>query len=227
MLLESKVQEGFGGGVDEREPERDDEGRIFLNCPFGDKEACKKAGGRWDMARKKWFVTPNSDAAPFRKWWPPLPPLPPTPLPSTASELSRASGEGGAGYGGGGGGGSDMVDSDGAKSIQSSPTTLVEGGGWGEGGRESEGERGGQEVKGGVGGNSVLGFVDAEDDRYFQYEPEVLQEDYAKEIEALDPKTFSDRPPHPTQEGWIDDYYSKWIQTDPAGRELQVTKSQQ
>ena len=120
-----------------------------------------------------------------------------------------------------------MVDSDGAKSIQSSPTTLVEGGGGGEGGRESEGERGGQEVKGGVGGNSVLGFVDAEDDRYFQYEPEVLQEDYAKEIEALDPKTFSDRPPHPTQEGWIDDYYSKWIQTDPAGRELQVSKSQQ
>jgi hypothetical protein len=68
--------------------------------------------------------------------------------------------------------------------------------------------------------------VDVEDDRYFRYEPEVLQEDYAKEIDALDPKTFSDRPPHPTQEGWIDDYYSKWIQSDPAGRELQATKSQ-
>jgi len=44
------------------------EERIYLNCPFGDKEECKGLGGRWDGDEKKWYITPEMDSEPFSKW---------------------------------------------------------------------------------------------------------------------------------------------------------------
>jgi len=29
--------------------------KIYLNCPYAEKEHCKRHGGRWDAGRKQWF----------------------------------------------------------------------------------------------------------------------------------------------------------------------------
>jgi len=42
--------------------------RIYLKCPFAQREDCKKLGGRWDQLKKKWYVPPGLDPAPFSKW---------------------------------------------------------------------------------------------------------------------------------------------------------------
>ena len=31
--------------------------RIYLNCPFEEKDACKALGGRWDGDARKWYIT--------------------------------------------------------------------------------------------------------------------------------------------------------------------------
>ena len=44
--------------------------RIILNCPFSEKEECKKLGGRWDKNIRKWYVPAGKDETPFQKWIP-------------------------------------------------------------------------------------------------------------------------------------------------------------
>jgi DNA polymerase III epsilon subunit-like protein len=44
------------------------ENRKYLNCPFEEKEECKKNGARWDIKEKKWYINKNSDFKPFEKW---------------------------------------------------------------------------------------------------------------------------------------------------------------
>ena len=44
------------------------EERIYLNCPFDDKDECKSLGGRWDGDEKKWFITSDMNAEPFAQW---------------------------------------------------------------------------------------------------------------------------------------------------------------
>jgi len=44
--------------------------RIYLSCPFEEKDQCKKLGAQWDNARKSWFITAAMDPLPFRRWWP-------------------------------------------------------------------------------------------------------------------------------------------------------------
>ena len=42
--------------------------RIYLNCPFEEKDACKALGGRWDGDARKWYITDDMDDAPFAQW---------------------------------------------------------------------------------------------------------------------------------------------------------------
>ena len=42
--------------------------KIYLNCPFDDKDECKKLGARWDSDARKWYVPAGKDTAPFAKW---------------------------------------------------------------------------------------------------------------------------------------------------------------
>jgi hypothetical protein len=42
--------------------------KIYLNCPFDDKDECKSLGGRWDGDARKWYITDAMDSAPFAKW---------------------------------------------------------------------------------------------------------------------------------------------------------------
>ena len=44
------------------------EGRIYLNCPYSERDECKKRGGRWDPFKKKWYVPANVNPALFRRW---------------------------------------------------------------------------------------------------------------------------------------------------------------
>jgi len=40
----------------------------YLNCPYSEKEECKKLGGKWDPFRKKWYVPEGLDTKVFSKW---------------------------------------------------------------------------------------------------------------------------------------------------------------
>lgn len=42
--------------------------KIFLSCPFDDKEECKSLGGKWDAESRSWFITSNLDIEKFEKW---------------------------------------------------------------------------------------------------------------------------------------------------------------
>lgn len=67
------MSDGDGDGDEQAkapdaETAADDGERIYLNCPFDDKEECKALGGRWDGDAKKWYVPTGKDTAPFAKW---------------------------------------------------------------------------------------------------------------------------------------------------------------
>ncbi|MDG1006692.1 MAG: DUF5710 domain-containing protein [Alphaproteobacteria bacterium] len=42
--------------------------KIYLNCPFDDKDACKSLGGRWDSDARKWYITDAMASEPFAQW---------------------------------------------------------------------------------------------------------------------------------------------------------------
>ena len=44
------------------------ENRIYLKCPFDEKDECKSLGGRWDGDERKWYITADMDTKPFAQW---------------------------------------------------------------------------------------------------------------------------------------------------------------
>lgn len=42
--------------------------RIYLDCPFSEKDECKSYGAKWDKRVKKWYITKNQDESYFHKW---------------------------------------------------------------------------------------------------------------------------------------------------------------
>ncbi len=44
--------------------------RINLVTPFSEKDAVKALGGRWDAAKKCWYIVDVADLAPFMRWIP-------------------------------------------------------------------------------------------------------------------------------------------------------------
>lgn len=44
--------------------------RINLVTPFAEKDAVKALGGRWDAAKKCWYVVDVADLTPFARWIP-------------------------------------------------------------------------------------------------------------------------------------------------------------
>ena len=45
--------------------------KIYLNCPFDDKDECKSLGGRWDGDARKWYIPDAMASEPFAKWMTP------------------------------------------------------------------------------------------------------------------------------------------------------------
>jgi len=43
-------------------------GRVYLNCPFEEKDEAKALGAKWDWRQKKWYVTGEGDITKFAKW---------------------------------------------------------------------------------------------------------------------------------------------------------------
>ena len=41
--------------------------RLYLNCPYGDKDEAKSLGARWDGKKKKWWTTEENEEI-FSKW---------------------------------------------------------------------------------------------------------------------------------------------------------------
>ena len=75
------IEVNFDWSVDEQahqHMETDDEQRksfmsdkkVYLDCPYQDKDECKALGGRWDPEYRKWYVPAGMDLDPFRIWWP-------------------------------------------------------------------------------------------------------------------------------------------------------------
>lgn len=46
--------------------------RINLVTPFAEKDAVKALGGRWDAAKKCWYIVDVTDLTPFGRWIPDL-----------------------------------------------------------------------------------------------------------------------------------------------------------
>ncbi len=42
--------------------------KTYLNVPYGEKDAAKALGAKWDAAIKKWYAPANSDPTQFAKW---------------------------------------------------------------------------------------------------------------------------------------------------------------
>ena len=40
----------------------------YLNVPFAEKDEVKSLGAQWDVDKKKWYVPPRVDLAPFHRW---------------------------------------------------------------------------------------------------------------------------------------------------------------
>ena len=56
------------GAASEASEVDNSEDRIYLLCPYEEKEECKKLGGRWDPFRKRWYVPAGLDPERFSKW---------------------------------------------------------------------------------------------------------------------------------------------------------------
>ena len=44
--------------------------RVYLNCPYSEKDICKGAGGRWDPEAKRWYVPEGDNPNRFKRWLP-------------------------------------------------------------------------------------------------------------------------------------------------------------
>lgn len=42
--------------------------KTYLNVSYAEKDEVKALGGRWDPAKKKWYVPGNIDLAAFARW---------------------------------------------------------------------------------------------------------------------------------------------------------------
>ena len=44
--------------------------RFYLNCPYDEKDLCKRNGALWDVDKRKWYVPDTLDPKAFKRWWP-------------------------------------------------------------------------------------------------------------------------------------------------------------
>ena len=44
--------------------------RVYLECPYHEKELVKELGARWDNTQRLWFAPAGTNLGPFAKWLP-------------------------------------------------------------------------------------------------------------------------------------------------------------
>ena len=42
--------------------------KIYLNCPYSEKDECKQLGARWDIDKRQWYIPAGLDTVPFQRW---------------------------------------------------------------------------------------------------------------------------------------------------------------
>lgn len=43
-------------------------GRVYINCPFSEKDRAKGLGAKWDAGQKLWYIPAGVDPKPFKAW---------------------------------------------------------------------------------------------------------------------------------------------------------------
>ena len=71
--LEQILIEAYGDIKNKLPPKKQasvvsEEVKIYLNCPYSEKDDCKSLGGKWDKTTKKWYFTNIEDKQKFVKW---------------------------------------------------------------------------------------------------------------------------------------------------------------
>ena len=70
--------------------EKAKEDRVFLAVPYGEREAAKVAGAKWDKAVKSWYVGPKVDMEKLQRWLPDNVPGQQEPAMSAREEFAEA-----------------------------------------------------------------------------------------------------------------------------------------
>jgi len=56
-----------------------EKGRVYLDCPYAEKDRVKALGAIWDRAQRKWYIESWADQSPFKRWIKPKKKPAPTP----------------------------------------------------------------------------------------------------------------------------------------------------
>lgn len=64
--------------------------RRYLAVPYGEREAAKAAGARWDKGAKSWYAGPNADLGRLKRWWPETMPSQQAPAMNARDEFAEA-----------------------------------------------------------------------------------------------------------------------------------------
>jgi hypothetical protein len=57
--------------------------------PYGEKDAAKRLGARWDPGAGRWYIPTDHDPEPFARWRAPGPPVDPQPEPNTSAATTN------------------------------------------------------------------------------------------------------------------------------------------
>jgi len=64
------VRQGQDEGNQAQTPKAPENSRQFLAVPYGERNAAKAAGAKWDATAKSWYAPAGVDAAPLQRWLP-------------------------------------------------------------------------------------------------------------------------------------------------------------
>ena len=68
--FERWIENNSGSSLGASVKDQNNEPRVYLDCPFSEKEECKAAGGKWDNDKRKWYIPQGISKDKFSKWLP-------------------------------------------------------------------------------------------------------------------------------------------------------------
>ncbi len=68
--FERWIENNSGSSLGASVKDQNNEPRVYLDCPFSEKEECKAAGGKWDNDKRKWYIPQGISPNKFSKWLP-------------------------------------------------------------------------------------------------------------------------------------------------------------
>jgi hypothetical protein len=68
--FERWIENNSGNSLEASVKDQNNEPRVYLDCPFSEKEECKAVGGKWDNDKRKWYIPQGISTDKFSKWLP-------------------------------------------------------------------------------------------------------------------------------------------------------------